>query len=273
MRDAAPTEDHVPLMQDPAFARALERCGQPVRRLSSGHILLTRRFAGVPVAMLPRAAPPPDLGVQLRSIGWHRRPVILSPETPCFLPEALPLRGPTDRAVLELAPDGATRLSRLHGKWRNQLRRAGNAGLRITAQRMRPGRDGDIFTLESRQRRARGYSGWPVGLTAAFADVAPAQTLLLRACRGREPLAHMLFLKHGSAMTYHMGHISPEGRACAAHNLLLWEGMERCVRAGCTLLDLGVLDARTPGLNRFKLRTGAARVATGGTWLYWRPFA
>ncbi|MDG1170769.1 MAG: GNAT family N-acetyltransferase, partial [Sulfitobacter sp.] len=62
---ALPPHSHA-LMQDPAFARALRFCGQRPIVLPSGLMLLQQRLAGVPVLMLPRAAPPPDLRAQLR---------------------------------------------------------------------------------------------------------------------------------------------------------------------------------------------------------------
>ena len=83
----------------------------------------------------------------------------------------------------------------------------------------------------------------------------------------------MLFLSHGSSATYHIGHITPRGKALCAHNLLLWEAGRHLAHLGCRSLDLGRLDPRTPGLDRFKLRGGAQRQETGGTYLIWHPLA
>jgi len=51
-----------------------------------------------------------------------------------------------------------------------------------------------------------------------------------------------------------------------AHNLIMWQAMAYLAKLGCETLDLGVMDPRTPTLNRFKTRGGAQPHLTGGTW-------
>jgi lipid II:glycine glycyltransferase (peptidoglycan interpeptide bridge formation enzyme) len=78
----------------------------------------------------------------------------------------------------------------------------------------------------------------------------------------------MLFLRHGTTATYHIGWTSRDGRAASAHNLILWDACARLAARGVRQLDLGIIDTETaPGLARFKLGTGAQPVRTGGTWL------
>jgi lipid II:glycine glycyltransferase (peptidoglycan interpeptide bridge formation enzyme) len=103
--------------------------------------------------------------------------------------------------------------------------------------------------------------------------VAPAQTHLFTAWQGRTPVAHMLFLCHGRSATYHIGHISPVGRAVCAHNLLLWHASDCLADRGFSQVDLGLLHRDSPGLTRFKRRAGAQVQMTGGTWLRWTPLA
>jgi hypothetical protein len=272
MFDAAPPAD-TPLMQDPAFAAALRLCGQSPVTLPGGLMLLHRRLLGLPVAMLPRAAPPTDLADQLRAVGLHRVPLILSPERPHPQPRTLRLRGPQTFARLDLAPHTATRRAALHPKWRNQLSHAERASLRITEAPMPPDPTHPLLVSETAQARARGYANWPAALTAAFAAAAPQQTHLFTAHLHRRPVAHMLFLTHGARATYHIGHTTEAGKAANAHNLILWQATEWLASRGITNLDLGLIDARSPGLNRFKLRTGASQHITGGTWLHWHPLA
>jgi len=262
-----------PLMQDPAFAAALRLCGQAPVQLSGGLTVLQRRVAGVPLAMLPRAIPPPDLSRQLEEVGLHRRPLILSPERPCPLPFAVRLAGSRVRAVLTLDEDAAALRARLHPKWRNQLGAAEGRSVRVIRTRLPADPDSPVLATETAQSRARGYANWPVALTAAFAAVAPRQTHLFQAIANGDVVAHMLFLTHGSGATYHIGHITPRGKAVCAHNLILWEAARHLARLGCCHLDLGILDDSTPDLNRFKLRTGARQQKTGGTHLIWRPLA
>ncbi|MDF1728672.1 MAG: GNAT family N-acetyltransferase [Sulfitobacter sp.] len=267
-----PRNDHA-LFQDPAFARALELCGQATRHLPTGEVLLMRRLFGGPVAMLPRATPPPDLTEQLGAIGLARTPLILSPDAPCPLPRAFCLSRPRDLIVLPLDRDNARARARLHPKWRNQLARAEKRPLQVVHGSLPPDADHPLLKLESAQGRARGYAQWPPTLTAAFAQAAPKQTLHYRAGYEDRALAHMLFLIHGRRATYHIGHITAEGRERQAHNLLMWRATRYLASMGVTSVELGLMQPRAPGLNRFKLRTGAHRRPTGGTWAYWRPFA
>lgn len=272
MFDEAPSHD-IALMQDPAFAAALKLCGQEPLRLSSGHMVLQRRFMGLRVAMLPRAQPPPDLPVLLRDAGLHRTPLILSPETRSPLPRCLRLRKPQELALLALHPDKDACRAALHPKWRNQLRNAEKRNLKIKISRLPADPSHPVLASETRQSRARRYRSWPAPLTAAFAAAAPDQTCLLAAYDGSDCIAHMLFLIHGSRATYHISHTTDAGRAASAHNLLLWRGLRKLARKGVRTLDLGVLSPETPDLNRFKMRTGAVATKTGGTHLLWSPVA
>lgn len=261
------------LMQDAAFASALRLCGQEPLHLPGGLLVLRRRLFGMPLAMLPRAAPPVDLAAQLRAAGLQAVPLILSPPAPCAMPPSVRLRGSQSCTVLDLTPSQPARRATLHVKWRNQLCRAEEAGLRVSHAPLPPDPNHPLLLAEAAQARARRYAAWPVALNIAFARAAPDQTRLFTARRGRKTVAHMLFLLHSSGATYHIGHICPEGKAANAHNLLLWQGANWLAERGHRQLDLGPLDARAPGLSRFKLRTGAQAQCTGGSWLYWQPLS
>ena len=267
MVDARPPETHA-LMQDPAFAAALRLCGQSPITLPCGLTLLNRRIAGIPILMLPRAAPPADLHDQLSAGNLHRRPLILSPETDGVLPRALRLSAP--KTLLHLDLTGDLRAG-LHPKWRNQLRHAEASPVRVRARRLPP--DHTLLDLEETQSRTKGYRNWPRALTAAFATVAPSQTHLFTATLRGHPIAHMLFLSHGQRATYHIGHTTDAGRAHHAHNLTMFTAMTQLARLGLTSLDLGPTSPKTSTLTRFKIRTGARPQLTGGTWLRWSPLA
>ena len=270
MFEAASPSD-TSLMQDPAFAVALQSVGQCPIQLPCGLTVFYRRVLGLPLAMLPRAAPPSDLCEQLRSQGLQNVPLILSPEAPCQLPRALRLRGPATVLSIDLTVAEQSRRAALHGKWRNQLAKAEVSPLRVKHAQMRP--DHPLLTLEAQQARARRYAGWPPALTAAFAAWAPDQTRIFTALNRGHPVAHMLFLRHGLRATYHIGHISERGKFMSAHNLLLWQASCWLAQQGHTGLDLGLEDPATPGLTRFKRRAGGQPEPTGGTWLRWRPLA
>lgn len=261
-----------PLMQDPAFARALQLCGQEPVILPNGQLLLRRRIAGITLTMLPRATPPDDLADQLRTLALHRTPLILSPQVPCPLPRAMRLRAPVDLAVLDLRTSHKNRRARLHGKWRNQLKRSEEQDLKVTRRPLPADPDTAVLRQEMIQSRSRGYANWSAPLTAGFAKAAQSQTHVFRALHKGHSVAHMLFLSHGTCVTYHLGHISDDGKKRGAHNLLLWRAMRYFANRGFLQMDLGMLRKDTPELNRFKLRSGATRQKTGGTHLYWHLF-
>jgi hypothetical protein len=268
---AAPT-DHS-LLQDPAFAGALRSLGQTPLTLPNGQLLLRRVLMGLPVLMLPRATPPPDLRAQLSALGLHRLPLILSPDGPCARPAAIRLRAPQIRVILDLSPDIDTRRAALHGKWRNALRRAEKSNLTVRRTHLPPDPNHPLLQAETEQARIRGYGNWPAALTAAFAGAAQKQAQLFTAKQGKSEVAQVLFLRHGAQASYHIGMISDAGKACAAHNLLIWNAMNWLAKTGCHSIDLGLVHPKEPGLTRFKTRTGAQLRPTGGTWLQWNPLA
>lgn len=269
MFDASPPSTNHPLMQDRAFAAALHACGEDPVALPSGHLLLNRRILGVPVLMLARAAPPPDLTHQLKKLGLHRRPLILSPERPCTLPRAVNIAAPRSLLTVDLIAPRAARRAKLHQNWRHQLGQAEASALRILHRPLKP--DHPLLALDARQSRARRYQNWPTALTSAFASIAPDQTHVFTALHRGHPVAHMLMLTHGTRATYHIGHTNDQGRALHAHNLILWEAMNILAARGITALELG--PETTPQIDRFKRRAGAQAAPTGGTWLRWAPFA
>lgn len=269
MFDASTPAHDIALMQDRAFATALKLCGEAPITLPSGLLLLSRRVAGVRVLMLPRAAPPADLPLQLAQAGLARRPLLLSPERPCALPRAIRLSAPRRVLTVDLSPPTALRRAALHQKWRNQLVRAEGANLRVLHRPLTP--DHPMLTQEEHQARNARYQNWPTALTAAFTRAAPDQTHVFTAMQRGHPVATMLFLTHGNRATYHIGHTTDAGRSTHAHNLLLWTAMNALAARGITGLDLG--PHTTPSIDRFKRRAGATDQSTGGTWLRWTPLA
>lgn len=169
--------------------------------------------------------------------------------------------------LLDLARPLTELRAGLHGKWRNRLKRAEAAGLRVRAERCGPRLDWLIGETE-RQRRARGYAAPSPGFTRSLALAGGGEALCLVAEHGGEPVAGMLFIRHGRSATYQMGATTTAGRRLHAHHLLLWTGIERLADAGCATLDLGLADTVTnPGIARFKLGTGGTPLTLAGSYL------
>lgn len=278
------------MQQHPAYARTSQRLGRVVRwlRLGPAHaplgsaLVLCRRWPGLGRAALVSRGPvwAPDLPpaarkVALRSlIAVLRRnhaAVIATPDPvaggdPLDGSGLLPLVTPITLATLDLTGDTGARRARLRGKWRNALVRAEATPMRIAATPLPPDPGHWLLRAEAAQARARRYRRLPGAFAVAWATARPADTLLLAAHDATGPLAGMLFLRHGSTATYHIGWTSAAGRQSGAHNRLLWNGIEHLAEAGVTRLDLDGIDTDTaPGLARFKLGTGAQAVVLGAT--------
>lgn len=268
------------LQQHPDFAAALRACGKTPLMLNGPDRLLVmqRRFrGGLRVALMSRAAltEPQLLRDRIREAGLRRHLILLSPDHPT--PQlarigAVPVMTPASVAEIDLSVARDERRAALHQKWRNRLRHAEQQGLRVTRQNMPLKPDHWLLRADAAQQSRLGYRSWPAALTLAFARENPGAAKLFTAFEGRDPVAAMLFLRHGAGATYHMGHITARGRAVSAHNLLLWQAAGWLAAKGHRRLDLGLIDTqRAAGLARFKLGAGASARVLGGTWAWWPP--
>lgn len=276
--DASPALPGTPLQQHPSYARALAAFGrnsmvaeifQHGARIGRAQIAL-RQIGPVRLAWLARGPVwagdkrPHCLTSLKRAAPWRALWLTSIDEA---MPRGLRVSRPFQIAEIDLRCDAATRRAALHGKWRNRLCRAEEAGLTLTAHPCRLPRDGALLMREVAQRQARGYCGLPPDFTAAWLADDPSGSLLVEARHGRETLAFMLFLRHGDRATYHAGWTGALGRALNAHNLTLWHGCEMLAKSGTTCVDLGRLDRAERGLTRFKRGAGAVNITLPATHL------
>ena len=97
----------------------------------------------------------------------------------------------------------------------------------------------------------------------------PGRALVFEARHRGAPMAAALILRHGRMATWQMGHVTEQGRALNAMNLVLWRAMDWLAAQGHGMLDLGLINSDdAPGLARFKLGTGAMVQRLSGTWLH-----
>jgi hypothetical protein len=290
--DTPALPDAAAMHQHPAYAATCAALGRSVRWQRLGPawaplgsaLVVSRRWPGLGrLALLSRGpvwAPdmPPGarqvaLGSLIDRLRREYAGVIATPDPvagadPLSDGNLLRMFTPGTLASLDLRGDAVARRARLRGKWRNALTRAMAEPLHITATPLPPDPDHWLLRAEAAQARARRYRNLPAAFTVAWARACPEDTLLLAAHAGSGPRAGMLFLRHGTQATYHLGWTSAAGRKAGAHNRLMWDGIERLAAAGVTRLDLGGIDTETaPGLARFKLGTGAAAIRLGATWI------
>ena len=236
-----------PFQQHPAYGATLTHLGRPPLRIflgpSGGEVQVLRRRFGpfAKVALVSRADVSRSDLRRLRA-ACDCRVFLINAETPGPAPG---LRLRTAAHVAELSLDGTV------------------ASVGLPAD---PGHW--LLRVDQAQQVVKRYRGYPPLFTAAFAAANRGQARIFEARHQGAPVAALLFLCHGPVATYHIGWSGPEGRARAAHHLLLWRAMIDLAARGITRLDLGMVDTVTaPGLARFKLGSGARCRALGGTWL------
>lgn len=286
----------LPMQQHQTYGAACRLTGCRVRRftlaggpadapLASAQVLVRRWWLLGSAALLSRGPVwAPEVPAEARRAGLEallarlrreHRAVLVTPELEAGVD---PLAGsgwleavtPCSLASLRLDAPAEELRARMHGKWRNRLKRAEQAerdGLEIRNAPMLPRWDHWLLRKEAVQSRARGYRALPPQFTAAWVEAGgPGSARLFTAWKDGLPAAAMLFLLHGPGASYHVGWAGPAGREAGAHNLLMWRAMLWLKAQGVSQLDLDVLDTETaPGLVRFKLGSGAQATALGAT--------
>jgi hypothetical protein len=163
---------------------------------------------------------------------------------------------------------------RLRPTWGHCLAQAERRGLQVETEGGTAGLDWLLVCNEAHRRKV-GYRGpSPVFLRRVAAAASPdGELLLLLALDRQAPVAGVLFVSHGAAATYEVGHVTTRGRELCAKHLLLWRAVELLAARGVRWLDLGGIDTlRAPGLARFKLGLGGEVQTLAGTFVP-SPFA
>jgi hypothetical protein len=262
-----------PLPQSDEYALALRALGTRVRIdtiTDAGRCLVQTRALPLIghvnlISRGPVGLTPDDAAAYLHTLDL-KGPLVVNAENHDFRSTGhIRLASAKSVALLPLSSPDRMRAA-LHQKWRNALNRVEDTGLRVTNTPYHPDRHSWMIGADAVQQKARRYRNWPLSLLNTFANENPGRARVITAYDAKTPLAAMLFLCHRPWATYHLGVTMPEGRHRNAHNLTLWHMMLWLTARGYTTLDLGLLTG-PPGLDRFKLRTGAARHDLGGTWL------
>lgn len=240
------------------------------RRLPGG--LVFSRLTRGPVIIQPD-----DRSVAFSAIHrqWRRRtgklllwmPDIPAAETPTALKGLgkRPMTTAYATAWLDLTPGPDDLRRALRGNWRSALAKAEAVAPTIHLTRTREDIE-DFLAGYLRDKRETGYHGPPERLVRSLFDAFGPDACLVRATDRHDTIAAALFLRHGRSATYFLSWTTPPGRECNAAQLLMWTAIEELRTAGVAWLDLGGLDARAPGVARFKLGLGAAPTAYSGTW-------
>jgi len=170
-------------------------------------------------------------------------------------------------ARLDLAAGEESLRRGLHGKWRNQLKSAEDAGLEVNVTHGGAQVDRLLDRIDF-TRKAKRYAGPNGALIRRFADASHHRSDMTAAIAraGGSAVAGIVLLRHGATATYFAGWTDDAGRTANAHNLLLWRGVLAMKDAGVRWLDLGGVNASAaPGIARFKLGLGATPYTLAGT--------
>ena len=174
-------------------------------------------------------------------------------------------------ALIDLTPSMADLRAGLDQRFRQPLASAEKSDLTVHRVGTNVGQYRWLMDAEQQQRDKRGFQGMPLHFVDAYiaSRKQPVHNvLILRADLGRDRVAGMMFLLHGQAATYQIGWNSDVGREAHAHHLLLFQAMEALKERGIRELDLGGINiARSAGVARFKISTGAKVLTFAGTYL------
>lgn len=168
----------------------------------------------------------------------------------------------------DLTADEDQLRANLHGKWRNQLKKAEQSGLQVNVSTKAKHQEW-LLEKEVEQRDERSYQALPLGLVPLYrASEGEASVLGVTAHLSGQKVAGALMLLHGNSATYHVGWVGEAGRATCAHNLVLWQAILALKQRGIRFLDLGGLNTtQLKGLARFKLGMGGTPVTLPGSFL------
>ena len=173
--------------------------------------------------------------------------------------------------MLDLTPSLEALRAQLDRRWRHRLVGGENSDMVVHRVGTNPGQYRWLLEAEMKQRTEKKLDGLPTAFFDNYVDARKQPTkniLTLRADRGRDRIAAMMFLIHGDAATYQVGWTSDAGRDVHAHNLILWKGIEALKERGIRMLDLGGVNTiRSAGIARFKMSTGGNVLTLAGTYI------
>lgn len=244
-------------------AGAVVACAQVARRRLLGLLPALFLLRG-PVWIRPQ---PEDALLAAIRARFGRAPLLWAPETSGALPGRRAVVTGYSTSWLALDRPGLELRRGLRGKWRHRLGQAERQGLEVAAS---PAELGWLLAANEARRREVGYRGPSPAFLAHLATAAMTggDLLLVTACKAGKPLAGALFVRHGGAATYEVGHVTARGRELGANHLLLWRSLGMLAERSVRWVDLGGIDTeRAPGLARFKLGLGGEIATLAGTFL------
>lgn len=153
----------------------------------------------------------------------------------------------------------------LDKKWRNALSKSERSGLRLEWSDSEEALSWLLLHHEVHRAEKKFYAASPrfVRLLARYCRPR-GEMLVGRVFCGDDPVAGVLFFRHGQSATYQLGWSGEAGRQYNAHHLLLWQGALTLKERGVRDLDLGGINEEAEGVRLFKQGMGGESVILSG---------
>ncbi len=179
--------------------------------------------------------------------------------------QAVPHVNPYQTIWMDLNKGEDALRSDLNRNWRNHLNKAEREAVRVEWSKDGQGLAWLLQHHDAHRTMKNFQAASPKFIRMLAKYFIPRGDMLLgRAFAGDEPVAGVLFFRHGSSATYQVGWSGETGRKVNAHQLLLWQGMIRLKDEGVLDLDLGGINDIAEGVRIFKEGMGGETVTLSG---------
>lgn len=165
---------------------------------------------------------------------------------------------PWSSSVLDLLLDEDVLFKKLHGKWRNLLRKSEKMGLGLEQTQTNEAMEFLMDRYNSMQKQKK-FTGVPENILLQLKKLVKAedQIQILFAKKEGIRVAGILTIGHGDSCTYLVGWNTSDGRKLQANYFLLWRAVLYFKNARYRWFDLGGIDQKnTPGVSHFKRGLG-----------------
>ncbi len=205
-----------------------------------------------------------------RRFGRRRRiiPEVLYDHALCVPYQPVAEVRPYQTIWLDLSQSEDDLRSSLKKNWRNHLNKAERENIRIVWDHKGAGLLWLLAHNDAHRTMKNFQAASPKFIRALAGRFAPRGDMLVgQAFVGDEPVAAVLFFRHGRSATYQVGWSGEAGRRVNAHQLLLWQGMMALKEQGVLDLDLGGINDVAEGVKAFKEGMGGETVTLSGMYI------
>ena len=169
--------------------------------------------------------------------------------------------------LIDLRKDEEHLRKNLNGKWRNQLKKSENTGLRLKLGNSNELHNWIIQKYEKLMVE-KSFSGPNIELYKRLYEFDKDNSIIFQAIYNNSVVAGILLSKFDSACCYEIGWNSIEGRKMNANNFLLWNAIVKMKKQGYPLFDLGGINEElTPTITKFKRGLGGDEYNLVGEWI------